>query len=536
LPQSMGVSLSTIHAMSVALCILAACAWNGEAASAPRPNIVLLMIDDLGFHDTSVNNPDAPTPTITNLVNEGIRLDRHYVYMYCSPTRRSFLTGRYPVSINPNQASPCSNYVPRQFTWISDKLKAANYSTHFIGKGHLGYATTEHLPINRGYDSHVGYLGGSEDYYQATKNQHDFWHDDHPGSDIVGDVHYSTNFYTREAVKIIRQHDASHPLFIDLRYQGVHGPYEEPPIWEQIPNTTENQQKCGPQYSLHTMQSMVKVVDDGIGNVTAALKEKQMWDNTLIIFTSDNGGGAGGSQPSNNWPLRGTKAEPWEGGIRAAAFVSGGFVPSEHRGTNASTFMHIADWYPTLCNLAGVDPTDTVVYKGEARPIDGLDVWPALTQNMALDREWLPVTNQSLLWNHNGSWWKLITGAPSTHWSTPRCKWHEDGWPCVAQNPRNVSTHGLWECMVCSDEKPCLFHIENDQQERHNLAETHPNIVATMRDAMFGRNFPPYTDEDLLPEELDLFECVDAKTAKAEWWDGYSGPCCRRRSESAELV
>jgi len=136
-----------------------------------------------------------------------------------------------------------------------------------------------------------------------------------------------------------------------------------------------------------------------------------MWNNTLIIFTADNGGGAGGTQPSNDYPLRGTKAEPWEGGVRAAAFVSGGFLPERVRGTNLTAFMHIADWYPTICNLAGVDPTDNVTFGGIPRPIDGIDLWPVLTgQKKSLGREWLPVTNQSIIWN---STYKLITGAPS---------------------------------------------------------------------------------------------------------------------------
>ena len=135
---------------------------------------------------------------------------------------RSLLSGRFPTSINADQAGPCDNYLPRQVTWISDKLKQSadaqgnatnsSYVNHFIGKGHLGYTTTDHLPINRGYDSHVGYLGGAEQYYQATMNSHDMWTNHTPGAAVVPDIHYSTNYYSRVAVDIIKRHDARRPL------------------------------------------------------------------------------------------------------------------------------------------------------------------------------------------------------------------------------------------------------------------------------------------------------------------------------------
>ena len=414
---------------------------------------------------------------------------------YCSPTRRSFLTGRFPVNINPDQSGMCDNFSPLEFTWLPDKLKAAGYQSHFVGKGHLGYTTSDHLPINRGYESHVGYLGGAEDYYQANFIGHrpvklpgrdglfvrnsDFWHDHAPGTDVVQDCYYSTNYYSRTAVSIVENHTASTPLFLDLRYQGVHGPYEEPPLWEQAPNSTvDPDRKCGPVSTCQTLRSMVAVVDSGIANLTLALRAKKMYDNTLIIFTADNGGGMGGTEPSNNYPLRGMKGTPWDGGSRAAAFVSGGFIPAHLRGTENSAFMHVADWYPTLCVLAGVSPTDSVMFAGKIRPIDGIDAWPTLMGTApSLGREYLPTTNQSLIYN---STWKLLVAAPSTHWFTPEDDWIEDGaslngtasgdWSCKEKTGRNISTQGIWECMVCTDAEPCLFNLLDDPGERTNLA------------------------------------------------------------------
>ena len=417
--------------------------------------------------------------------------------------------------------------MPLDFDLFPTKLhREKNYSAHFVGKGHLGYPTTDHLPINRGYTSHVGYLGGAEGYNQTIDQSHDFWFDYFPANaSILEQVYYSTNYYTSRSVSLIEAHDPATPLYLDLRYQGVHGPYVNPPAWEQVQNTTANEQICGAKYACQIIQSMVSVVDSGIANVTAALKARGFWDNTLLIFFADNGGGMGGSEPSNNYPLRGTKGEPWEGGIRVAAFVSGGLVPPSLRGTNNSAFISVADWYPTILGLAGLTPAqikDDVLYNGTVRPLDGIDAWPVLTGAAKdLGREYFPATNQSLIWN---STWKLITTAPSTHWFTRADGHVEDGWPCRAHGTRNASTQGRWECEVCSDAQPCLFDIVADPQERHDLAKQYPAIVAKMQAAMPGRNFPPYTGEPLLPHELPKYDCQTPVAARERW--GREAPCC----------
>ena len=179
--------------------------------------------------------------------------------------------------------------------------------------------------------SHVGYLGGSEGYEygggdaNATKGKHDLWHDRAPGIDVVPEMFYSANYYTKTAVGIITKHAAMHtatstakPLFLYLPYQNVHSPNTLPPAWE-----THTFPKFGNgEVDLHTYANMLNMLDSGMKNVTAALKSTGMWANTLLVFSADNGGiGKFG----NNHPLRGHKHDPWEGGIRATAFISGGF-------------------------------------------------------------------------------------------------------------------------------------------------------------------------------------------------------------------
>ena len=226
---------------------------------------------------------------------------------------------------------PCTNWLPLEFTILPQKLAQANMTSHVFGKGHWGYQTTDHLPINRGFASHIGYLAGAENYTHGenygpthdcsgTPEQcfFDMWHDEHPGTDVVGNIDYSTNYYTRQAVDLIQQagngNNSNDPLFLALLFQGVHVPYADVPSWEDLPTP--------PGMWDRTYSNMLRIVDDGISNVTDALRSSGRWNDTLLLITSDNGGILQG----NNFPLRGEKATTWEGGSRVMAFVAGGFL------------------------------------------------------------------------------------------------------------------------------------------------------------------------------------------------------------------
>ena len=163
-------------------CCAAVAASRGVGAA---PNIVTILADDLGWFDTALYNPDAPTPRLKALADGGLLLEHHYVFRYCSPSRRAFLSGRFPTSITtvqPQAGSFCGDYLPLATTTLAEKLsRGAGYACHFIGMGHLGYQTTDHLPIRRGWDSHVGFLLGSQSYAHgggdanASVGAHDLW-------------------------------------------------------------------------------------------------------------------------------------------------------------------------------------------------------------------------------------------------------------------------------------------------------------------------------------------------------------------------
>ena len=156
-------------------------------AGKTQPHFVTVLVDDLGFDDASIRGKNVTySPNLQALRKAGILLDRHHTYLWCSPTRRAFLTGRYPAHITGTQAGTCTNFTPLQFTILSEKLAAVGYESHFIGKGHLGYQTTDHLPINRGFAGHLGFLGGGESYTHGQSSRcgdggiADMWHDHAP--------------------------------------------------------------------------------------------------------------------------------------------------------------------------------------------------------------------------------------------------------------------------------------------------------------------------------------------------------------------
>jgi|EP01043_Picozoa_sp_COSAG02_P053075 arylsulfatase B len=323
-------------------------------ATKPKPHIMTLVIDDLGWHDTQVHNPNSfMTPNLGALAKAGITLMRHHTYKFCSPTRRSILCGRFPVHISGAQAPVCSNFLPLKFTLLPEKLKLAGYETHMVGKGHLGYQTMDHLPVNRGFDTHVGYLEAAEDYHWGNTDaqgpekcnatspicRKDMWHNLLPGHDVVDDIFYSANFYAEHAVDLIKTRNASAPFYLHQTFQSVHNPYEDPPVWEQIQNSS-----VPSKWWDQTWGSMLNAMDRGVGNITETLRTEEMWDRTLIVMISDNGGSGQFGQPANNFPLKGRKLTPWEGGTRVAAFVSGGFIGPALRGTASDVLMHVADW------------------------------------------------------------------------------------------------------------------------------------------------------------------------------------------------
>ena len=309
--------------------LLAATTSSYDATSMKKkkkPHIVMVVMDDLGSHDLGLHGTGIKTPHSDKLAQDGMYLDNYYVTPYCSPTRASLMSGKYPIHtgiyniINDFSAAG----LPVEEETLADLLKKGGYETRAVGKWHLGFSKWEFTPTYRGFDSFYGFYKGGQDYFShMSKKAYDLRLDSQPNcgdgcSQIIDERgNYSTHVYTREAINVIQNYSVSSyesddgkPLFLYLAFQAVHGPNEVPPEYMEVyddKNWTEQRK---------IYAGMLTAADEGIGNVTQALKDNGLWDDTLFIFTTDNGGPtvACAVQGSSNYPKRGGKCSVWEGG------------------------------------------------------------------------------------------------------------------------------------------------------------------------------------------------------------------------------
>ncbi|XP_023323524.1 arylsulfatase B isoform X3 [Eurytemora carolleeae] len=332
------------------------------------PNIIFIMADDLGFNDVSWHNPDISTPNLHNLGRSGVILEQNYVQPICTPSRATLLTGLYPIHTG-RQHRVLLNEEPRglftNLTLLPQYLKELGYSTHLVGKWHLGFCNEDYLPTRRGFDSFLGYYNGAEDYYKhnlpAQLNPHSIGYDFREGEKIDKKYSdkYSAHVFSERAEQIIRNHNTSVPLFLYLAAQSVHAPLQVPQEYEIPYAHIKNRAR-------RTFSGMVSALDEAVGNITKALEQTGQIKNTIIVFSTDNGGQI--KNGGNNFPLRGNKNTLWEGGTRGVAFITGPGVPG---GRISNQLFHISDWVPTLLSAAGYD-------MGNLVGLDGLDQWKTI--------------------------------------------------------------------------------------------------------------------------------------------------------------
>ena len=428
-----------------------------------KPNIVFVLVDDWGFSEVGFRNPKIKSPNFDELVKTGLLLNRHYVYMYCSPSRASLLTGRWPHHAhqwNPQLFSTVGTNI--NMTMLPTKLKQAGYSTHMVGKWHLGFYDPVYLPVKRGFDTSSGFLGGGEDHMTEFPTcVVDYW------KNLAPDTRngtYDSYTYRSDLTDIIQNHDTSKPFFLYLPLHNVHAPFQAPQEWIDL---YPEGSTCDFR---RTYQAMVSVADNVTGHVVQLLKERKMWDNTLMVLSADNGAA---QCAGSNYPLRGAKHTLFEGGVRSLAFASGGVIPDSMRGKTSEGFIHIADWYPTFCKMAGVDPSDSG--KGKF-PVDGLDVWRIISgeNSTTLHEEIVLGYNFSLHLNATGAIivgeYKLIVGQQRGQPGCDAQMFMPLDYPC---------TNGT----VGNDCDPyCLYNIIDDPGERKDLSKTKPDILKMMLD------------------------------------------------------
>ena len=342
---------------------------------------------------------------------EGVVLDRHYVHSKCSPSRAALLTGRYAWTMG-RQRGAIERFSPTglstSFPLLPQMLKKAGYKTHAVGKWHLGYCNEDYLPTRRGFDNFFGMLQQSTHYRSRMITCSSFkFRKEMVGYDLRRNEsvsyeypkRFAPNMYSKEARKIIRQHDQKDPLFLYLPLMSIHTPHvgRTPKRFRGLYDSSSNN---GFESSEDLRDILIATVDYSIHKVFVDLKHWGLMENTVVVVTTDNGGGPWDS----NLPLKGTKETVFEGGIRGAAFVHS---PLLGRTGNYSGLMHISDWVPTLVGLAGLT----------APPgLDGQDQWQAISRESPSPRT--EVVHNIDEDTNKGTWqatvssgqWKLIWG------------------------------------------------------------------------------------------------------------------------------
>ena len=354
--------LAVIIKVFILLCF---CCLAAEAQRRP-PNILVIVTDDMGYGDIGIHgSKDIPTPNIDALAKAGIRFSDAYVSgPYCSPTRAGLLTGRYPQrfghEFNLNMSPDHSALgLPLSEVTIADRLKAAGYRTALVGKWHLGYGDKFH-PMARGFDEFFGFLGHSHSYLDSESSSRNPVFD---GRKIVAQTPYLTDLLADRAVAFIKQ-QKSQPFFLYLAFNAVHTPMEATDKYLARFDHIKDQRR-------RTYAAMLSAMDDGIGKTLAALRSEGLEENTLIVFFNDNGGPtmAGTTiNGSSNAPLRGSKRQTWEGGIRVAFIIrwKGHFAEGK---VDARPIIQL-DVMPTALAAAGMQ---------SQRQLDGVNLLPFLT-------------------------------------------------------------------------------------------------------------------------------------------------------------
>jgi len=382
--------------LSFALALPSLLLLEGQASSQPAqkrpPNLVILLADDLGYADVGFHGcKDIPTPHIDALARDGVRCTDGYVSgPYCSPTRAGMLTGRYQNrfghEFNPSGAN---HGMPTTETTLADRLKKAGYVTGLVGKWHLGSAEQFH-PQKRGFDEFFGFLGGAHSYFPDKGMAGGILR----GTEKVIEKEYLTDALAREAVAFIERHKAK-PFFLFLSFNAVHTPmHADEARLKKFAHIQDMQRRI--------YAAMLSAMDDAIGLVRAKLQAEKLEEDTLIVFFSDNGGPTMQGttiNASSNAPLRGSKRQTLEGGIRVPfVFVWKDVLPKDKVFPWPIIQLDIA---PTALAAAGVkiDP---------AWKLDGVDLMPHLL------RKAVAQPHQVLYWRFGSQMavrqgdWKLV--------------------------------------------------------------------------------------------------------------------------------
>lgn len=445
--------------------LLSAATVCAGVPSAQKPNIVIIVADDLGYSDVGFNNAkDIKTPNLDTLASQGLHFKSLYSHPFCTPTRAALMTGRYPMryGLQTFVITPGQRYgLDTEETTLADALKKAGYKTYAVGKWHLGHADEKFWPQNRGFDYFYGCSLGEVDFYTKERVGVIDWQRN--GEHLKEDGYFTT-LITEDAVRLIDEQPADKPFFLYMAHLAVHAPYQAPQKY--IDRYAHIKDETRRIYA-----AMASAMDDSVAEVLNALEKKGVRDNTIVLFLADNGGiaeydptmakGKGEKPaPATNTPFRGSKGGLYEGGVRSASFIN---WPNHINSGVTEDIFHVVDIMPTLVKLAGGKmPTDKI--------IDGKDIWPAIAEGKSSPRDEVLINVEF----HRGAVrkgnWKLIKKAAL---------------------PSSVE----------------VYNLADDISEEHNVADQHPDKVKELekllnryaeqsKGSLFLQTYMPFIQDD----------------------------------------
>jgi arylsulfatase A-like enzyme len=445
------------------------------AAAAAKPNVVIIIVDDMGYADVGFNNAqDIKTPNIDRIAKGGARLSQFYVQPVCSPTRAALMTGRYPMryGMQVGVIRPWAKYgLSLDERTLPQALKEAGYETAISGKWHLGLIEPAYLPTARGFDHQYGHYNGALDYNTHVREGGFDWH---RNDKVNRDEGYATHLIAREAVTRIAERDKNKPLFLYVPFNAVHSPHQVPAKYKEPYKSLKEPRQ--------TYAGMMAAVDEGIGQILDALDANKMTENTLVFFSSDNGGPQPG-KVTNNGPLRGGKGGLYEGGVRVAACIKfPGTIPA---GSTVEQPLHIVDLYPTVLKLAGLDAT-----KQKLTP-DGKDALATIAKGA-------PSPHDAILLNttpSNGAIrmgdWKLVVGKGQGLTAAESQEGDGEGDDAGAQGKAGGKNARRPAKQVAAAKAPGLdadagaqlYNLADDIGEKNDVAAKNPDKVKELRAA-----------------------------------------------------
>ncbi|KAF4527454.1 hypothetical protein B566_EDAN016257 [Ephemera danica] len=493
-----------------------------------KPNIIFILADDLGWNDVGFHGLNQfPTPNIDALAYAGIILNEYYVAPLCSPTRSALMTARHPIHTG------LYRYIDARMPYglaldekiLPQYLKELNYTSQMVGKWHLGYFRETYTPTFRGFDQYYGYFTGQLDYWTYQHRQDTGYNglDIRNGTKVDYDINgeYLTRHLSHKSVEVIENHDTSTPLFLYIAHHATHAT-ETPNDALQAPQETIDELSYIDDENRRTFAAMVTELDTSIGEIVAALQARGMLENSIIIFSTDNGGAAAGYNfnAASNWPLRGNKNTIWQGGVRGTGCIWSPLVPANPRVSTQA--MHVQDWLPTLLGALGEAPNNPPY------PLDGINAWGALSdpeQNIRdeilhmIDPDRTTVDKNGLYWNdwygpagRNESYdvnlvqTSFVARALSSTSRPVPSNFEILRLRSEATLPQCPILQNVTTCDPLSFE-PCLFDLSTDHCEQNNLAASEPDILNQMLEALqvYNATVVPSVAEPIDPRSNPIF-------------------------------